>query len=341
MKSALITGITGQDGAYLARFLLKKGYKVYGGARHVNAEGNWRLHALGIAQDISLLKLDLLDTGPLHRTLSEIAPDETYNLAAHSSVESSFRQPVLTGDVDALGPLRILEAIREHCPHTKFFQASSAEMFGRTEDSPQTEDTPFRPGNPYGAAKLHAHWNTVNYRNTYSLHSCSGILYNHESPLRGEEFVTRKITLALSRIKCGSGEVLELGNLSAQRDWGFAGDYVEGMWQMLQAETADDYILATGVGNTVKHFVDTAAKALGLVLAWEGDGLQERAVDRHSNRTIVQVAERLFRPADTHRLVGSFAKVRRKLGWRPVTGFESLAELMIRADYDRTKATLK
>src|SRR5262245_50127230 len=272
-RTALVTGITGQDGAYLSRFLLDKGYRVCGAFRRGASLNLWRLNELGISEaDIEFIPFELLEYANLRRTIAETEPDEIYNLGAQSFVSVSFEQPLFTADVNALGVTRILEVIRELDPAIKFYQASTSEMFGKVQEVPQNERTPFYPRNPYAVAKLYAHWITVNYRESYGLFGCSGILFNHESPLRGIEFVTRKITSGLAHIREGQQEVIELGNIDAKRDWGFAGDYVEGMWLMLQQSQPDDYVLATGITTTVRSFCELAAATLGYELVWEGEG---------------------------------------------------------------------
>src|SRR6266851_6749086 len=307
-RTALITGISGQDGAYLAKFLLGMGYRVVGGLRLMSRGTIARLHELQIADDIAFVDLDLAEITNIMRTLETVKPDEIYNLAAQSFVALSFDQPIYTTEIDGVGPLRLLEAVRQLTPTARFYQASTSEMFGKARTAPQDETTPFYPRSPYGFAKLLGHWATVNYRESYGLRASSGILFNHESPLRGREFVTRKITLSLARIKHGDLDVLELGNLDAKRDWGFAGDYVEGMWLMLQQETARDFVLATGQTHTVRSFVAAAASRFQFDLEWSGSGLDERAIDRRSGKTIVRVNPAFYRPADVDSLVGNAKK---------------------------------
>ena len=278
-KKALITGITGQDGAYLAKLLLEKGYEVYGTYRRSSTPNFWRIEELGIKNQVHLVCMELTDLSNIIHTVSRTMPDEIYNLAAQSFVPTSFDQPLYTGDLDGLSVTRLLEAIRIVSPKIKFYQASTSEMFGQVQEIPQKETTPFYPRSPYGVGKLYGHWITKNYRESYDLFSCSGILFNHESPLRGIEFVTRKITHAFASHYLGLGEAVELGNLDAKRDWGFAGDYVEGMWRMLQQDEADDYVLATGEMYTVRTFTELAAQALNIQLDWKGSGANESAVD--------------------------------------------------------------
>jgi GDPmannose 4,6-dehydratase len=335
MKKAIITGITGQDGAYLAKLLLEKGYEVYGAYRRSASTNVWRLDELGVADQVKMLSFELLEYSNIQRAIARVQPDEFYNLAAMSFVASSFEQPLYTGDVDGLAVTRILEAIREVQPGCRFYQASTSEMFGKVQAIPQTETTPFYPRSPYGVAKLYGHWITVNYRESFGLHASSGILFNHESPLRGLEFVTRKITASLARIRHGQQTVLELGNMDAKRDWGFAGDYVEGMYRMLQRDTPDDYVLATGETYPVREFVSLAAQAAGFELEWEGEGERERATDRKTGQVLVQVNPEFYRPAEVELLIGSPAKAQEQLGWQRQVGFESLVEMMMQADLDR------
>jgi GDPmannose 4,6-dehydratase len=320
-KTALITGITGQDGAYLAQFLLSQGYKVYGAFRRASTLNFWRLDYLRIRDKVELVPLDLLDTGNIIRVLETTQPDEVYNLAAQSFVAVSFEQPVATGEITGLGAARVLEAIRTVNPRIKFYQASSSEMFGRAQSVPQNERTPFYPRSPYAAAKLYAHWMTVNYRESYGLFACSGILFNHESELRGIEFVTRKITDGVARIKYGLEKTLRLGNLQAKRDWGYAPEYVEAMWLMLQQEEPDDYVIATGETHSVKEFAEEAFAVVGL--DWRDYVVEDPAFKR---------------PADVELLVGDATKARQKLGWRPRTTFKDLVRLMVEADLKRVAA---
>ncbi len=334
MKTALITGILGQDGAYLSKLLLEKGYEVWGAFRRSSSLNDWRLRRLGIHDQVKLIPFELLEFSNIVRVIDQVQPDEVYNLAAQSFVGVSFEQPIFTGDVDGMGVARLLEAIRLVKPEARFYQASTSEMFGKIQEPIQSETTPFYPRSPYGVAKLYAHWITVNYRESFGLHTTSGILFNHESPLRGIEFVTRKITSTFARLSRGQAEGLELGNLDAKRDWGFAGDYVDGMWRMLQQDEADDYVLATGRTETVRDFVRLAGKACGYDLAFEGEGVEEVGIDRASGRTLVRVNPAFFRPAEVDLLIGDSGKARSKLGWSPETGLEQLAEMMVRADLD-------
>ncbi len=336
-KTALITGISGQDGAYLAKLLLEKGYRVFGGLRRSSSGTTPRLEELQIAKHIEFVDFDLAELTNIMRALQRVQPDEVYNLAAQSYVGVSFEQPLYTADADGIGPLRLLEAIRQVAPSTRFYQASTSEMFGKAQAAPQNENTPFYPRSPYGIAKLFAHWATVNYRESYGIGASSGILFNHESPLRGREFVSRKITLSLARIRHRDLDVLELGNLDARRDWGFAGDYVEGMWAMLQQDLAQDFALATGEAHTVRAFVDAAANHLGFDLEWNGAGPDEHAIDRRSGKLIVRVNPAFYRPAEVEALVGDAAKAQAVLGWKPKVRFVELVGLMAEADDRRVR----
>ena len=336
-RTALVTGVSGQDGAYLAQFLLTKGYRVVGALRRSSRNAIPRLIELKIANDVEFVDFDLAEITNIIRTLEKVQPDEIYNLAAQSFVALSFEQPLYTSDTDGLGPLRILESLRQAVPAARFYQASTSEMFGKAQTFPQDETTPFYPRSPYGFAKLFAHWATVNYRESYGIHTSSGILFNHESPLRGREFVTRKITWSLARIRHGKLDMLELGNLDAQRDWGFAGDYVEGMWLMLQQDKAQDYVLATSETHAVRAFVEAAASRLQFDIEWSGSGLDERGTDRRSGKTIVGVNPAFYRPAEVDQLVGNPKKAQEVLGWRRKIGFEELVTLMVEADDKRAR----
>lgn len=334
MKSAFITGVTGQDGAYLAKLLLDKGYEVHGGVRRISHPEFARLEMLGIAHAVSFHEFDLSEPNQMLRLINRLKIDEFYNLAAQSFVSSSWEVPVYTSEVGGLAVARMLDLLRTVSPETRYYQASTSEMFGLVQEVPQRETTRLYPRSPYGVAKAFAHHMTVNYRESFGLHASSGILFNHESPLRGKEFVTRKITLALSKIARGESDILELGNLDASRDWGFAGDYVDGMWRMLQQDTADDYVLATGVTTTIRDFVALAGAALNFDIEWSGEGKAEFGVDRRSGKRIVQVNPRFFRPAEVNLLVGDPSKAREKLGWTAKTSLPQLAEMMARSDYD-------
>jgi len=334
-KSALVTGVTGQDGAYLSRLLVDKGYRVFGGCRRVSVDNLWRLREVGVLDQIELIDFDLQEIGNVTRAIKTTKPDEIYNLAAQSFVGVSFELPVTTSQIDGMGCLHILEAVRDYAPGARFYQASTSEMFGKVREIPQTETTPFHPRSPYGVAKAFAHYMTQNYRESYDMHVSSGILFNHESPLRGQEFVTRKITLALARIAAGQQDVLELGNMDAKRDWGFAGDYVRAMWAMLQQDKADDYVIATGETWTVRYFCEKAAGFLGFDLRWEGEGASEQGIDRKSGKTIIRVSPKFFRPAEVDLLVGSPEKSMRVLGWKPEVNLDALIEMMVDADRKR------
>ena len=341
MKKALITGVTGQDGAYLAEFLLEKGYEVHGVKRRASSFNTDRIDHL--YQDphekgrrLFLHYGDLTDATNLIRIVQEVQPDELYNLAAQSHVAVSFETPEYTANADALGTLRLLEAIRilKLEKRTRFYQASTSEMYGKVRETPQTETTPFYPRSPYGAAKVYAHWITVNYREAYGMYACNGILFNHESPLRGETFVTRKTTRALARIKVGLESCLYLGNLDARRDWGHARDYVEAQWLILQADTPEDYVIATGEQYSVREFVTRAAARLGFQLEWRGSGVDEIGVDRESGRTLVRIDACYFRPTEVESLLGDASKARSKLGWAPRVGFDELVAEMVDADLE-------
>lgn len=333
-KRAFITGITGQDGAYLAQLLLDKGYEVHGGMRRNAQAERARLETLGIADRVLLHDLDLSEMTNIFRLIRDVRVDEFYNLAAQSFVGASWEQPLYTGDVNGMGVARILDALRTLAPETRFYQASTSEMFGLVQAVPQVETTPFYPRSPYGVAKAYGHHITVNYRESFGMHASCGILFNHESPLRGEEFVTRKITRGLARIARGGNAPIALGNLSARRDWGFAGDYVEGMWRMLQQDTPGDYVLATGVTTPIRDFVSFAAEALDMPLDWRGDGIDEVATDRRTGRRVVEVNPAFFRPAEVELLVGDASRAQTRLGWRPRVDVRGLATMMARADYD-------
>lgn len=333
-KRAFITGITGQDGAYLAQLLLDKGYEVHGGMRRNAQAERARLETLGIAEQVILHDLDLSEMTNIFRLIRDVRVDEFYNLAAQSFVGASWDQPLYTGDVNGMGVARLLDALRTLAPETRFYQASTSEMFGLVQAVPQAETTPFYPRSPYGVAKAYGHHITVNYRESFGMHASCGILFNHESPLRGEEFVTRKITRGLARIARGGNAPIALGNLSARRDWGFAGDYVEGMWRMLQQDIPGDYVLATGVTTPIRDFVSFAAEALDMPLDWRGDGIEEVATDRRTGRRVIEVNPAFFRPAEVDLLVGDASRAQRQLGWRPKVDVRGLATMMARADYD-------
>lgn len=331
-KAALITGVTGQDGAYLSKLLLEKGYKVYGAVRRTSTKSFAKLEKLGIEKDIEYVDFDLLEQSNIRRTIAKVQPDEVYNLAAQSFVGVSFEQPVYTGMCDGMSVLYILEAIREVNKSIKFYQASTSEMFGKITESVQSETTPFYPRSPYGVAKLYGHWITINYRESYDMFACSGILFNHESPLRGEEFVTRKITIALNKIKAGLCDVLELGNIDAKRDWGFAGDYVKAMHAMLQHNKADDYVVATNETHTVREFIEIASKLIGFNIAWEGVGVNEIGIDTNTGKTIVRINPEFYRPSEVEILIGTAKKAEQILNWKPEVSFHALVEMMVKAD---------
>ncbi len=332
MKRALITGITGQDGAYLARFLLRKGYDVYGAQRHGSTPSLWRLEALGIADDVRLVPCELLEFSNVLRLIDDVQPDEVYNLAAISYVAPTFGQPIYTAEVNGLGAVRLLEAIRTTGGGARFYQASTSEMYGQVAETPQTERTPFHPRSPYAAAKLYAHAMTVNYREAHGMHCSSGILFNHESPLRGAEFVTRKIAIGLAAHQNKTGGAIRLGNIDARRDWGYAADYVTAMWQMLQRNEPDDYVIATGTSHSVREFFDAAARAIGMSVEWQRDQV---AVDADSGRTLAVVDATMLRPADVVTLCGDASKARDALGWSPGVGMSKLAEIMVHAEVER------
>lgn len=339
MKKAIVTGVTGQDGAYLARSLIEKGYQVYGTYRRVASVNFWRLEELGIKnhQNLKLVEFDLSDATTCIRMVSEIRPCEIYNLAAQSFVAVSFDQPVLTSEVTGIGALNLLEAIRIVDVGIKFYQASTSEMFGLVQEVPQSERTPFYPRSPYGVAKLFAHWMTINYRESYGIFASSGILFNHESPLRGLEFVTRKITDSVAKIKLGKLNVLELGNLDARRDWGFAGEYVEGMYKILQHDKPDTFVLATGRTESVRDFVRMAFLSVDIDLVFEGEGENEVGIDKSSGNVVVSVNSKYFRPAEVDLLVGTADKARIELGWEPKVTLEELCGMMVEADLRRNK----
>jgi len=339
---ALVTGVTGQDGAYLAEFLLHKGYDVYATYRRSSSVNFWRLKELGILDStkLHLVEHDLTDLSSSIRLLEKNDITEVYNLAAQSFVGVSFDQPITTAEITGMGPLYLLEAVRLVDSKIKFYQASTSEMFGKVQSVPQTEKTSFYPRSPYGVAKLYAHWMTINYRESYDIFGCSGILFNHESPLRGQEFVTRKITVNVARIASGHDVVLELGNLDAKRDWGFAKDYVVGMYKMLQADTPDSYILATNRTETVRYFVEMAFKAVNIDIEWHGSGDSEYGVNRSDGKKIVKVNPDFYRPAEVDLLIGDYSKAKNVLGWEPTTTLEDLCKIMVEEDMNRVASGL-
>jgi GDPmannose 4,6-dehydratase len=340
MKTAIITGITGQDGAYLAELLLNKGYKVYGTYRRTSSVNFWRIEELGVDKhaNLQLVEYDLTDLSSSIRLLQTTGATEVYNLAAQSFVGVSFDQPVTTVEITGIGPVNLLEAIRIVNPKIRFYQASTSEMFGKVQAIPQLEDTPFYPRSPYGVAKLYAHWMTINYRESYGIFGCSGILFNHESPLRGREFVTRKITDSVAKIKLGRLDCLELGNIDAKRDWGFAKEYAEGMWRMLQAEEPDTFVLATNRTETVRDFVRMAFKGAGIAVDFSGAAEGETAVDIATGKTVMRINPKFYRPAEVELLIGNPAKAKAKLGWEPTTTLEQLCQMMVEADLRRNHA---
>lgn len=343
-KTALITGVTGQDGAYLAELLLRKGYEVHGVKRRSSSFNTARIDHLyqdPHEEDIKFFMHygDMADSTNLIRLIQKIQPDEIYNLAAQSHVKVSFESPEYTANCDALGPLRILEAIRilGLTGKTRFYQASTSEMFGKAQENPQTEATPFYPRSPYGAAKVYGYWITVNYREAYGMYACNGILFNHESPVRGETFVTRKITRAVARIKLGLQEELYLGNLDARRDWGHAKDYVQAMWLMLQQEAPEDYVIATGKSHSVREFTEKAFHCIGVDLAWEGSGINEVGKEAATGKPVIRIDERYFRPTEVDHLLGDPSKARKRLGWKAETDIDELVETMVKADIEEAE----
>lgn len=338
-KKAIVTGITGQDGAYLAELLLGKGYAVYGTYRRTSSVNFWRIEELGIQShpNLHLLEYDLTDLGSSMELIQKVQPNEVYNLAAQSFVGVSFDQPNATAQITGIGALNLLEAIRLVNPKIRFYQASTSEMFGKVQAIPQKEDTPFYPRSPYGVAKLYAHWMTINYRESYNIFGCSGILFNHESPLRGREFVTRKITDSVAKIKLGKLDCMELGNLDAKRDWGFAKEYVEGMWRMLQIDTPDTYVLATNRTETVRDFVEMAFKGAGISVEFKGNGENETAVDLATGKTVMRINPKFYRPAEVELLIGDPTRAREKLGWQPKTTLEQMCQMMVEADLRRNQ----
>lgn len=339
MKTTIITGITGQDGAYLAQLLLNKGCTVYGTYRRTSSVNFWRMEELGIQNhpNLHLVEYDLTDMGASIALVQKVQPDEIYNLAAQSFVGVSFDQPSTTAQITGIGALNLLEAIRLVNPKIRFYQASTSEMFGKVQAIPQVESTPFYPRSPYGVAKLYAHWMTVNYRESYGIFGSSGILFNHESPLRGREFVTRKITDSVAKIKLGQLECLELGNLDAKRDWGFAKEYVEGMWRMLQADEPDTFVLATNRTETVRDFVRMAFKGAGIAVDFQGREENETAVDTETGKTVMRINPKFYRPAEVELLIGDPAKAKARLGWEPKTTLEQLCQMMVEADLRRNQ----
>jgi len=334
----MITGITGQDGSYLAELLLEKGYEVHGVIRRSSSSNLSRIQSLCndplLENRLFLHQGDLGDSLSIKRIVEKASPDEMYNLAAMSHVKVSFEMPEYTADVDALGVLRLLDAIRTHNDKIRFYQASTSELFGKVQQIPQTEKTPFYPRSPYGVAKLYAYWIVVNYREAYGIYACNGILFNHESPRRGDTFVSRKITQGVARIAQGLQDKLWVGNLDSQRDWGYAKDYVEGMWMMLQKEKPDDYVLATGQTTTVRRFIEFAFEEAGIFLEWRGKGLAEKGIDQASGKVLVEISPQFFRPSEVDLLIGDYSKAKKELGWAPKTSLKELVQMMVRADLE-------
>jgi len=342
MKKALITGVTGQDGSYLLELLLEKGYEVHGIIRRSSSFNTGRIDHLYNNPEIHGKRMflhygDVTDTSNLNRLLEKIEPDEIYNLAAQSHVKVSFEIPEYTAEVDAIGTLRFLDAIRETGLRTRFYQASTSELFGLVQEVPQTEKTPFYPRSPYGVAKLYGYWIIINYREAYGLYACNGILFNHESPRRGETFVTRKITIAAARIKLGLQGKLTVGNLNAKRDWGYAPEYCEGMWRMLQQQKPEDFVLATGETHSVKEFTDAVFSEMDMDLEWKGEKENEVGMLKKDGRVVIEVDPRYYRPTEVELLIGNPAKAKEKLGWAPKTTFRDLAKMMAKADFEQVK----
>ena len=332
MKTALITGISGQDGAYLSKLLLEKGYRVIGGDRRTASGSLWRLYELGVLNDIDLIDFELAELTNIQRVIEKNHIDELYNLAAQSFVKASFEMPLMTSDITGIGVVRILESIRKINPSIKFYQASSSEMFGKVVEIPQTENTPFYPRSPYAVSKLFAHCMTINYREAYNLHAVSGILFNHESPLRGEEFVTRKITIGFAKIKNGDFDCLELGNLDASRDWGFAGDYVKGMWMMLNNDIPQDYVLSTGMTHTIKEYIEEVSQYYDFNILWNGTDEEMVGIDTKSNKEIIKINPKYYRPTEVDILKGNPSKAQNELGWKNEVNFKELAKMMAESD---------
>jgi len=334
-KSALITGITGQDGAYLSNLLLDKGYEVYGAVRRTSSINTGRLSELGVLENINMVSMDLSEITNIQRVIEQIEPNEIYNLAAQSFVQTSFEQPIYTSEIDAIGVSRILEVIRMMGGKSKFYQASTSEMFGKVQTSPQNEETPFYPRSPYGVSKLYGHWMTVNYREAWKMHACSGILFNHESPFRGTEFVTRKISLGVAEIAKGKRQDITLGNLNAERDWGFAGDYVHAMWLMLQQKIPKDYIIATGKTHSVRSFVEKAFEVIDIKIDWVKDKENEIGKCKKTGRDLIKINKEFNRPSETDRLLGDASLAKDEIGWEPNIDFDNLVEMMVKKDISR------
>jgi len=336
-KIALITGISGQDGAYLAKFLLKKKYKVIGVERRSARSNNWRLERLNIANKVTIEDIDIKEINNLIRLFNNYKIDEVYNLAAQSFVHSSFQNPIETSQVNAIGVLNLLEIIRNNKRKIKFYQASTSEMFGKHGKKNQDEKTIFHPRSPYATSKTFAHYSVQNYRESYNLHAVNGILFNHESPLRGEEFITRKITLGLAKIYLGKQKILKIGNIYSKRDWGYAEDYIEAMWKMTHSKIPKDYVIATGKNHSVKQFINECVKILKLNTKWTGKGLNEKLINKKNNRTLISIDKKYFRPAEVDNLKGNFNKAKRELKWQPKTSFKNLVKMMIESDLENVK----
>ena len=343
MKKAIITGITGQDGAYLAQLLLEKGYKVFGAYRRTSSQNFWRIDYLGIRNhpNLMLVEHDLIDAASTIRMVSEIKPDEIYNLAAQSFVHVSFDQPLATSMITGIGVTHMLEAIRIVNKDIKFYQASTSELYGKVQEVPQKEITPFYPRSPYGVSKLYAHWMVINYRESYDMFACNGILFNHESPLRGIEFVTRKISDAVSRISKGLKDYIELGNLDASRDWGYAPEYVDGMYKMLQHDNPDTFVLATNKAYTVRQFVQYAFNVVGIDVKWEGSGVSERGINKKTGKTIVKINKDFFRLSEVDALIGDYSKAEKELAWVPQVELKKICQIMVESDLKALKTNLK
>ncbi|MGB5666669.1 MAG: GDP-mannose 4,6-dehydratase [Maribacter sp.] len=339
MKKAIITGITGQDAAYLAQLLLGKGYKVYGTYRRTSSTNFWRIEELGIENhpNLILMEYDLIDLSCAYRIISEVEPDEIYNLAAQSFVGVSFTQPIATAQITGIGAMNLLEAIRSINPKIRFYQASTSEMFGKVHAIPQNEDTPFHPRSPYGVAKVFAHWATLNYQESYNMFATSGILFNHESPLRGKEFVTRKITDTVAKIHLGKQDVLELGNMDAKRDWGFAKEYVDGMYRMLQIAEPETFVLATNKTQTVRDFVSLAFKAINVDISWRCKNEYDMGIDDKTGKTLIKINPKFYRPAEVDLLIGDASKANEKLNWTPQTTLKELCDMMVKKDIERNQ----
>ncbi|MAO72053.1 MAG: GDP-mannose 4,6-dehydratase [Flavobacteriales bacterium] len=343
MKKAIITGITGQDGAYLAKLLLTKGYKVYGAYRRTSSQNFWRIEYLGIRNNPNLILVehDLIDAASTIRMVSEIKPEEIYNLAAQSFVHASFEQPLATSMITGIGVTHLLEAIRIINKDIKFYQASTSELYGKVQEVPQKETTAFYPRSPYGVSKLYAHWMVTNYRESYDMFACSGILFNHESPLRGLDFVTRKISDGVARVSEGLQSCIELGNLDASRDWGYAPEYVDGMYKMLQHDKADSFVLATNRAYTVRQFAQFAFNVVDIEIKWEGSGISEKGIDVKTGKTIVKVNKDYFRLAEVDALIGDYSKAEKELGWIPTTKIQDMCKIMVESDINALKTNLK